>query len=1017
MHIFLRSMCSFAVKKSPIVLGLFLLPVFGFAQQSGSIRGTVFDREFNAPLAGAQVTIIETGEKITVTDEGNYLFSPVAPGNYTLVYSKEGYARQVNAQVAVSAGQMTEAEASLSGEFTEMEEFVVQDLATGGETEAGLLSLRQDSAGIMDAIGSEMMKKAGASTAAAALTLVSGSTVQDGKYAVIRGLADRYTSTLVNGVRLPSADPDKRAVHLDQFPSALIESMQVTKTFTPDQQADASGGGINMVTRAVPKELVASVSYGIEYNDQITGNDKFRTNGRDTMNYWGKPSRNMDLPQRSASLPTVNVNGTFTDGEKQIAEIMKNNLSPVVGTKTKAPGPNQSWAVTLGDSKSWDSGLKVGGLATYSYSHKYSGYFEGQNNAFNLPSGGTQLESRRLSREDKGEEEILTGGFATLGAEFRDLHKVSISYMNNHVGKESSSQRIQDRPTDAETGLDVNPRFRQEIQYSDRTTDTLQYHGSHVLGPDRTGLAELFGGGLSIGYPVWDWTLAQSSSVQNEPDHTVFDVQYDAASSLYQFVSLKRSWRRIEEESDQKFTDLKIPFEAFSRREKGYLKSGFFLDQVERTFEQDRLIYARTTRSAALNAIKNLYGIDLTKGSPDPLWESFETLPGWAGHLTGSPAYPDLFGYYIRPDNDPPTIDYTGMQEFKAWYGMADIPVWNRVHVIGGARCEWTSISTDVDVKHSSNQLILYYIPETLKPKMLPGGKFDEKDLGADLQMYHVLPSLGFSLEPVDKLFFRANWSRTIARPTFKELAPVPSPDENADYFMGNPALKLSEIENYDLRLEWFPRPGDVIAVSWFRKNIADPIDRMLIEVGANDLYMIPDNYKSATLSGLEFECRQGLDLFHPGLEGLSIGGNFTLMESTVTYPQQLIDDVSGFSGNKSRPMAGQPDYLLNLNTTYDNKDRGFSCGLFYTLTGEKLVSGESAPGGAKYTPSVFEEPVGTLGFTASQKIFKHFKLGFKASNLLDPSIRQVYRYRGEEEVRREYKRGISYSISISGEF
>ena len=1011
--------CSFAfirVHSRLLLFSLFSVSSV-YAQQAGSIRGTIFDKEFNAPLAGAQVSMVETGEKITATDEGHYLFNQVQPGNYTLIYSKEGYARQVNANVVVSSGRMTDAEASLSGEFTEMEEFVVQDLQMGGESEAGLLSLRQDSSGIMDAIGSEMMKKAGASTAAAALTLVSGSTVQDGKYAVIRGLADRYTSTLVNGVRLPSADPDKRAVHLDQFPAALIESMQVTKTFTPDQQADASGGGINMVTRAVPQELVASVSYGIEYNDRITGNDKFRTNDRNTMDYWGKPKRNMDLPVRSAELSTVNVNGTFTDNEQLIAGIMKNNLSPVVGTKAKAPGVNQSWSVTLGDSKSWDSGLKVGGLATYSYSHKYSGYFEGQNNSFNLPAGGTKLESRRLSREDKGEEEILTGGFATLGAEFKDLHKLSISYMDNHVGKESSIQRIQDRSTAAEAGLDVNPRFRQEIQYSDRSTKTLQYHGSHVLGPDKTGMAELFGGGLSIDYPVWDWTVAKSSSAQDEPDHTVFDTRFDGASSLYKFVSLKRSWRRIEEESDQKFTNFKIPFEAFERREKGYLKGGFFLDQVDRTFEQDRIFYARTTRAAALNQIKNLYGIDLAQGSPDPLWEVFQTQPGWVGPLDGSATFPDLFGYYIRPDNDPPTVDYTGEQEFKAWYGMADIPIWNRIHVIGGARCEWTSIRTDVDVLDSSNQLILYHIPESMKPKMQPGGKFDEKDLGADMKMYHVLPSLGFSFEPVDQLFLRANWSKTIARPTFKELAPVPSSDDNADYFMGNPALKLSEIENYDLRLEWFPRPGDVVAVSWFKKNITDPIDRMLIEVGGGDLYMIPDNFESATLSGIEFECRQGLDLFHSALTGLSVGGNLTLMESTVKYPEQLINDVRGFSGNTERSMAGQPDYLLNLNTTYDNKDLGFSCGLFYTMTGEKLVSGESAPDGSKYTPSVFEEPVGTLGFTVSQKIFKHFKLGFKASNLLDPSIRQVYRYRGEEEVRREYKRGISYAISIGGEF
>ena len=224
----------------------------------------------------AQVSIAETGDKITATDEGNFVFGQVPPGNYTLVFSKEGYTRQVQANVVVSPGKMTDVEASLSGEFTEMEEFVVQDLQIGG-TEAGLLMLRVESPALLDSISSEWLSQAGATDAASALNLIAGATVQDGKYAVVRGLPDRYVNSQMNGVRLPSADPDKRAVQLDQFPTEVIDSVQVSKTFTPDQQGDASGGAVNVVLKGIPDKNVFKFKSGAEYNTQVTGNDRFLT--------------------------------------------------------------------------------------------------------------------------------------------------------------------------------------------------------------------------------------------------------------------------------------------------------------------------------------------------------------------------------------------------------------------------------------------------------------------------------------------------------------------------------------------------------------------------------------------------------------------------------------------------------------------------------------------------------------------------------------------------------------------
>src|SRR5262249_46518008 len=143
------------------------------------------------------------------SDAGNYVFEQVAPGTYTLVFTKDGYARQVKSGVVVSPGHLAEADATLAGEFTEMEEFVVQELEFAGGAESELLQLRLESPALIDSISADLMSKAGAGDAASALTLVAGASVQEGKYAVVRGLPDRYVNSQINGIRLPTADPDK----------------------------------------------------------------------------------------------------------------------------------------------------------------------------------------------------------------------------------------------------------------------------------------------------------------------------------------------------------------------------------------------------------------------------------------------------------------------------------------------------------------------------------------------------------------------------------------------------------------------------------------------------------------------------------------------------------------------------------------------------------------------------------------------------------------------------------------
>ena len=212
---------------------------------SGSIRGLVQDADLDVPLPGVEVLVVEASRAVRSGDQGNYLIEGLAPGRYTLVFTRDGYLRQVRADVVVSAGALTELDVSLAGDFTDLEEFVVQDLlqATAG-TEAAMLELRFESPALMDSISADLMSRAGASDAATGLRLVSGASVQDGKFAVIRGLPNRYVSSQMNGVRLPSADEVTKQPWslrwMSSFSSARVSSLLSARYFTHGVRTSAT---------------------------------------------------------------------------------------------------------------------------------------------------------------------------------------------------------------------------------------------------------------------------------------------------------------------------------------------------------------------------------------------------------------------------------------------------------------------------------------------------------------------------------------------------------------------------------------------------------------------------------------------------------------------------------------------------------------------------------------------------------------------------------------------------------
>lgn len=1007
--------------------GIFLVMILFFAkmalaQQAGSIRGIVYDKDFDVPLAAAQVSIAETGDKATATDEGNFVFGQVSPGSYTLVFSKEGYTRQVQANVVVSPGKMTDVDASLSGEFTEMEEFVVQDLQIGG-SEAGLLQLRAESPAFLDSISSEWLRQAGVTDAAGALNLIAGATVQDGKYAVVRGLPDRYVNSQMNGVRLPTADPDKRAVQLDQFPTDVIDSVQVSKTFTPDQQGDASGGAVNVKLKGIPDKNVFQFKSGTEYNTQVTGNGKFLTYQGGGVNFLGKDDGLRDIPS----------DGNFT--------------GPVGVSRDDAP-IDYNMSMTAGGKHELNSGIKVGGLVSSYYKRDSSYYDNGVNDSLwiddkdpqkgltpqygnpdkppepPVPAVGEDFKTA-LFDITEGKEEVQWGVLTAMGAEIEG-HSLDVLYMHTMLTEDKAILAEDTRgkayyftgydPNDPKNlgnlhdNVNAAPYLRSEtLKYTERTTDTLQFNGDHTLPIPEIG----FEGFFTLLPPEIDWTTALSSSGLDEPDERQFGSvwypeSYDEGNPYYgipshndeafygQFTpsanillgNLSRTWEKISEDSRQYFMNWKFPFEQWSG-DKGYVKLGVFHDQVDRTYNQDSFGNYRET------------GDD-----PVPVYEG-----SWKDY-SYSEEFLDLGGPTIKDGPPFVDVDYEGKQKISAWYYMADLPLCSFVNLIGGTRYETTSLSIINDPEKDAKWVTTDEKGNRLYTDLLPG------DADVSYDQADVLPSLGFVLKPFKQTTLRGSYSKTVARPTFKELTPIQQQEFlGSDIFIGNPALQMSALQNYDLRIDYTPYKGGLISVSWFRKNIENPIEYVQDLVNAFS-FITPLNFPEGKLSGFEFETRHQLGYFWDTMKGIAIGGNATFIDSEVTLPEREMENLANAGvETTTRDMLGAPEYLYNIHLTYDYDPFDTQIGLFYTVKGDTLVVGAGNRNG-HYVPDIYATEFGTLNLSISKKLGKHFNMTFMAKNLTDPEIEEVYRtpdYLGDEEVRTSYTKGIDFTFSISG--
>lgn len=262
-----------------LLLPCFLYPAHAYA---GVLSGVVLHGQNGQSVRGATVQV-EGSDASATSDLDGLVSLRLEPGTYTLVVEKDGFEpKQVaGVEVAAGGGNFAVVLDPLGGTGTTSvsEEITVEAAAADVSTEEALLSARKNAAQISDSIGSEEMSKNTGSDAAGALQRVTGVSLQDGKYAYVRGLGGRYSSTALNGSKIPSTEFEEKVVPLDLFPSGMIEKITVSKSYTVDKPGDFAAGVIDLATVQFPSRRNASLSLGGDWNGETTGDDYLEAAG------------------------------------------------------------------------------------------------------------------------------------------------------------------------------------------------------------------------------------------------------------------------------------------------------------------------------------------------------------------------------------------------------------------------------------------------------------------------------------------------------------------------------------------------------------------------------------------------------------------------------------------------------------------------------------------------------------------------------------------------------------------
>jgi len=925
---------------------LILLQFGSFAQ--GTVRGTVIDDLLGETVPFATVFVQETSGGTNTDLDGAYSLS-LDPGTYSLEYSFIGYATLTVSDVIVKEGEVTLMDVRMKEESEVLDEIVIQ-AKTIRNTEAAVLTIQKKSANLLDGISSQTFRKTGDSDAAGAIKRVTGVSVQGGKYVFVRGLGDRYTKSILNGMDIPGLDPDRNTLQMDIFPTNIIDNIIVVKSFTPDLPGDFTGGVVDIVTKDFPEVKSTSISLGAGFNPNMHLNKDALSYPGGATDFLGFDDGTRNLPFQSfAQIPST------SDRSERLTNITK-SFSNNWAAQRESNRPDLNFGLSHGNQINKNK-VTLGYNAAFNYKNTNDYYDDVEFSEF-IKANSTdvlQLETNKTRMGELSSNNVLMSGL--LGGAIKvNNHKISLNLIHLQNGESRAGLFTQ------ETILNnSNTITRDNLEYSQRSISNALLKGKHSFQEP----------GLEI-----EWKLAPTYSRIQDKDirlaqFRLDDGEYNIEPSEGAIPS--RLFRDLTEVNYSGKVDVTKKLSLQGRDSK--IKLGFSNSFKERDY--GILNYQFSAIGSSL--------LNFTGDANEILLDENVWTPE------------SRRGVYVI-GNFEPANTYNAQQNTLAAYVMNELPISDKLRAVYGLRVEkFDHIYTG---QNNLGDVI-----------------FNKKKV---LDKVNILPAANLIYSLTDDMNLRASFSKTVARPSFKELSIAQIYDALSDrIFVGNLDLETTDITNLDLRWELFQSGGQMFALSGFYKSFTNPIELIAFsEQSPNSV--TPRNVGDASVRGVEIEVRKNLNFGQSELSPFSIGANVTLVDSKVSLDQSAGGEYQskvrtarvGETVSTTRSMQGQSPYIVNTYVSYNNRDNGIEANLSYNVQGRRL-----AIVGVGENPDIFEVPFHALNLKASKAFGEddRARISLSANNILGSKRELMYESFGAaDEVFQRFVPHTSYSVGFS---
>jgi len=761
--------------------------------QSKTITGSVQDAKTREPIFGATVFVRELGTGAATDIDGRFTIGNVSGTKCTLVFSCISYK---TIEMEYDLKNTDSLHIRMESVDVQLGELIVKTQRTNN-TETSMIITQKTLPQVASGISSAQISKSPDRVASEVVKRVSGVTVTDDRFIVVRGLSQRYNNAWINGLAVPSTEIDSRAFPLDLLPSSQIDNLLIYKSPSPEIPGDFSGGFVKITSKNVPDENRIEVSYTTGFNVKTQFNS-YRYNptgsGADFLGLGtGKRSLLNDFP---AYL------NQYTATPDEISSLTKNGFNNDWSIKTRIPIPDQRLSFMIARRIERENRKIIGNITALTYSNTFKSIENIKNMRYGIYSAATDMPILFDNYTDNQySNDVRVGLLHNWAFILSSSNHIEFKNLLNILGKNRLTER-----TGIKEVSSMYYREQTEMQYTSRLTYSGQVSGTHNISTNQT----------------LTWNAGYSFADRNEPDRRIvanmcgIDSEEEIPFAILKNDDIKRYFQHLTDHSFSTTMNYKQTF-RIGKNIKPSLKTGLYGECRMRDFQNREFTY----RYNKLSFDERQAYLIL------PFEQMLEEQ-----YLGANKVYIDEI---TRNTNN-----YSAVVGHIAGYAALEIPI-NKFSVYTGVRIE--------------NQNTRLTRNSSMSP--LPS---DALIVHKDIHDLNVLPSINLMYKFSKKHQLRSAYGISVNRPELREISPAIYYDFDLfSEIGGNEELKTAIINNIDLRYEFYPNQGEVISLGVFYKRFKNPIEWTFIDMGGSLRYLY-ENADKANSYGIEMELRKKLD-------------------------------------------------------------------------------------------------------------------------------------------------------------